>query len=179
MFLDAAPALPFGRTVRPLLATALPDELYGDWYCCCCCCCCSSSARCASCARCLAAASFSAAATLCSSLLRLRLSLDLCLSGSVSESESKFLLALRRSFFTTVGSGGGAGTALACTKALAVLAVEVLEGTLWPGAFPAAAAAPSADLDGFQEGSADAWRVETKPPKNEGRLQSNMVDSHK
>ncbi len=173
MFLDAAPALPFGSTVRPLLAIALPDELYGDLYACCCCCCCSS-ACCASGARRLAAASFSAAATLCSSLLRLRLSLDLCLSGSVSESESKFLLALRRSFLTAVGSAGGAGTALGCTTALAVLAAEALEGTLWPGAFPAA---PSAGLEGFQDGSADAWRVDTKPPKNEGRLRSNKADS--
>ena len=167
MLLDAAPALPFGSTVRPLLTTALPDELYGDWYACCC-----SSARCASGAWRLAAASFSAAATLCSSLLRLRLSLDLCLSGSVSESESKFLLALRRSFLTTEGSGGGA--ALGCTTALAVLAAEALEGALWPGAFPAT---PSAGLDGFQDGSADAWRVDTKPPKNEGRLRSNKADS--
>lgn len=90
-------------------------------------------------------------------------------SGSVSESESKLRFAFSCCFLRITGSGGGAGADLICVEGLPLFPEESLSlstctGRLWDKLLVGFA--------GCQVGRADALRVETNPPKKEGRLQA-------
>ena len=90
-------------------------------------------------------------------------------SASVSESESKLRFAFSCCFLRTTGSRGGAGADLICVEGLPLVPAEAFSLSVCPERFWAKL---SEGFAGCQVGRADAFRVETNPPKNEGRLQA-------
>lgn len=93
-------------------------------------------------------------------------------SASVSESESKLRFAFSCCFLRTTGSGGGAGAGLICVEGLPLLPAEGFSLSVGPGRVWAKV---SEGFAGCQVGRADAFRVETNPPKKEGRLQTPLA----